>query len=143
MTLLITGYGLLLIAKFSSAKYLLVDIGDDVDHGFGTIDGNGLDLSETAKTLKGNPEYPFSLTEQGHICSDEGMKDLPDAATCKYAAKIMMMGQFEEIQGFVPTVPTKCFYAPVADPHLTWKVFWNPNTTGKRNQYVQAICWGY
>ena len=58
--ILMTGFGLLLIAGFSSAKYLLVGIGDDVDHGFDTIDGNGLDLSETAKTLKGI-SYPFRI----------------------------------------------------------------------------------
>ena len=52
-----TGVGLLLIAEFSRAKYLLVDVGDDVDDDVGTIEGTidelGLDLSDSAKDPKG------------------------------------------------------------------------------------------
>ena len=83
----------------------------------------------------------FKLTKAGHICSDEGMKDLPDAATCKYAAKIMQWGEFEEIKGLAPHVPLKCFLAP--DPFLgkgKTQVFWNPNTTGNRERDCQAVC---
>ena len=60
ITILMAGFVLLLIAEFSSAKYLLVDIGDDVDDGFGTINGNGLDLSDNAKSPKGI-SYPFRI----------------------------------------------------------------------------------
>ena len=84
----------------------------------------------------------FNLTKAGHICSDEGMKDLPDAAKCKYAAKIMRWGKFQEIKGPAPNQPTKCFKAPFVS-HEKPQVFWNPNTTGKRNKDVQAVCFGY
>ena len=57
ITILMTGVGLLLIAEFSRAKYLLVDVGDDVDDDVGTIEGTidelGLDLSDSAKDPKG------------------------------------------------------------------------------------------
>ena len=59
-----TSFGLLLIARFSSAKYLLVDIGDDVGTLEGTIEGTidelGLDLSDNAKDPKGIL-YQFSI----------------------------------------------------------------------------------
>ena len=55
-----TGFGLLLIAEFSSAKYLLVDIGDDVEDRFRPINGDGLDLSNNAKDPKGI-SYPFRI----------------------------------------------------------------------------------
>ena len=52
-----TGFGLLLIAEFSRAKYILVDIGDDADDKVGAIEGTnnelGLDLSDSAKDPKG------------------------------------------------------------------------------------------
>ena len=83
----------------------------------------------------------FNLTKDGHICSDEGMKDLPHATMCKYAAKIYQWGEFEEIKGFAPHVPTKCFRAP--DPFVSQQktqVFWNPNTTGNRERDCQAVC---
>ena len=52
-----TGVGLLLIAEFSRAKYILVDIGDDADDNVGAIEGTihelGLDLSDSAKDPKG------------------------------------------------------------------------------------------
>ena len=85
----------------------------------------------------------FNLTKAGHICSDEGMKDLPDAATCKYAAKIMQWGEFEEIKGLAPHVPKKCFLVP--DPFFRQEktqVFWNPNTYGERNRDAKAVCFG-
>ena len=56
-----TGFGLLLIAGFSSAKYLLVDIGDDVGTLEGTINELGLDLSDNAKDPKGI-SYPFRIS---------------------------------------------------------------------------------
>ena len=84
----------------------------------------------------------FNLTKPGHICSDEGMKDLPYAAKCKYAAKIMQWGKFQEIKGPAPNQPTKCFKAPFVSQDKP-QVFWNPNITGKRNKDVQAVCFGY
>ena len=51
--ILMTGFSLLLIAEFSSAKYLLVDLGDDVGTLEGTINELGLDLSDNAKDSKG------------------------------------------------------------------------------------------
>ena len=84
----------------------------------------------------------FNLTKAGHICSDEGMKDLPYAAKCKYAAKIMQWGKFQEIKGPAPNQPTKCFKAPFVSTDKP-QVFWNPNITGKRNKDVQAVCFGY
>ena len=57
ITILTTGLGLLLIAEFSRAKYILVDIGDDADDNVGAIEGTihelGLDLSDSAKDPKG------------------------------------------------------------------------------------------
>ena len=53
MIILMTGFGLLLFAEYSSAKYLLVDVGDDVKDGFRPINGDGLDLSVNAKDPKG------------------------------------------------------------------------------------------
>ena len=53
MIILMTGFGLLLFAEYSSAKYLLVDVGDDVKDGFRPINGDGLDLSDNAKDPKG------------------------------------------------------------------------------------------
>ena len=60
ITILMTSFGLLLIARFSSAKYLLVDIGDDVGTREGTINELGLDLSDNAKDPKGI-SYPFRI----------------------------------------------------------------------------------
>ena len=60
ITILMTGFGLLLIAGFSSAKYLLVDIGDGVGTLGGTINELGLDLSDNAKDPKGI-SYPFRI----------------------------------------------------------------------------------
>lgn len=48
-----TGFSLLLIAEFSRAKYLLIDLGDDVGALEGTINELGLDLSDNAKDSKG------------------------------------------------------------------------------------------
>ena len=53
-----TGFGLLLIAGFSSAKYLLVEIGDGVGTLEGTINEFGLDLSD--KDPKGI-SHPFRI----------------------------------------------------------------------------------
>merc|ERR1712223_2035434 len=124
-----TGLSLLLIGKYSSAKYLLVDIRDDVDDGFGTINENGLYLSDSAKVVKGY----FIRSGFGRTCIEAGYVPLANEQECREAARALDTHFVRSENNAYH--PPGCYFI-----YRYGSTYWNLHKTGQTHNDASEIC---
>ena len=83
-------------------------------------------------------EKRYEIMQDGEICSDHGYDDLL-RNECYEAAKIMDLGEFEEMTPPNPDYPNGCFKMSTSIPG-EYKVFWNIGKKGVKKRAAAAIC---
>ena len=83
-------------------------------------------------------EKRYEIMQDGEICSDHGYDDLL-RNECYEAAKIMDLGEFEEMTPPNPDYPNGCFKMQTSIPGEK-VVYWNIGKKGMKHPLAAAIC---